>query len=115
MRQVLLPALVSLAVGLSITTGAQSKPPITRADYGQWETLSAGGGGRGGGGGGGGFSPDGRWLSYSVSRQNSTSELRLVKLADNTVKAAPFGSQIAFTTDSKWAGYSVGYSDAEQE
>ena len=47
--------LVILVLGaLALTAGltAQSKPAITRADYGQWETLAVGGGGRGGGGGG---------------------------------------------------------------
>jgi dipeptidyl aminopeptidase/acylaminoacyl peptidase len=116
MRRAIVFATLASTICLSFTLGAQSKAPITRADYGQWETLSAGGGGgRGGGGGGGGFSPDGRWLTYSISRQNQANDLRLLKLADNTLTTIPFGSQLAFTSDSKWAGYSVGYSDAEQE
>src|SRR6476620_2419092 len=114
MRQALLSSALVCALGLSYTLSAQSKPPITRADYGQWESMSVAGGGRGGGGGGG-FSSDGKWLAYNISRQNQTTELRLVKLADNTVKAVPFGSQFTFTSDSKWAAYSIGYSEAEQE
>src|SRR5262245_59603260 len=112
MRRVILSSVLLCTLGFSFTLGAQSKPPITRADYGQWESLSAGGGR---GGGGGGFSPDGKWLTYSISRQNQTSDLRLVKLSDKSVKNVPFGSQLAFTSDSKWAGYSIGYSEAEQE
>ncbi len=94
---------------------AQSKPAITRADYGQWESLSVGGGGRGGGGGGGAFSPDGQWVAYGINRQSRSNELRVTKIADGSTKTIAYGAQPAFSSDGKWAGYSIGHSEAEQE
>jgi hypothetical protein len=95
--------------GFSIViTGAQTKAPVTRADYGQWESIGAAGPR-------GGFSADGQWLAYTVNRSNRNNELRLLKIADGTTKVAAFGSQPAFSADSKWAAYSIGYSEAEQE
>jgi hypothetical protein len=37
------------------------------------------------------------------------------KLADGTTKTVPSGAQVSYTTDSKWAGYSIGVSEAETE
>lgn len=117
------PILVALICALTFTyfvaftpaaprLAAQSKPPVTRADYGQWETLGIGGGR---GGGGGGFSPDGLWMAYGISRVNRSNELRVTKIADGTTKTAAFGAQQAFSSDSKWLAYSIGQSEAEQE
>ena len=103
-----LVAVVVLSTLSVIATGAQSKAPVTRADYGQWESIAAAGPR-------GGFSPDGQWLAYSLSRSNRNNELRLLKIADGTVKTAAFGTQPAFSADSKWAAYALGYSEAEQE
>jgi dienelactone hydrolase len=99
---------VVVSVLLAIGTGAQTKVPVTPADYGQWESIAAAGPR-------GGFSPDGLWLAYSVNRSNRNNELRLLKIADGTAKVAAFGSQPAFSADSRWAAYSIGYSETEQE
>jgi hypothetical protein len=99
---------VVVSVLLAIGTGAQTKAPVTPADYGQWESIAAAGPR-------GGFSPDGLWLAYSVNRSNRNNELRLLKIADGTAKVAAFGSQPAFSADSRWAAYSIGYSETEQE
>jgi hypothetical protein len=106
MKRTMMAAALGLMLGIGL--GAQSKPALTRADYGQWESLSAGGRG-------GGFSPDGRWLSYGLTRTNRANEVRIVKVADGTTVPVPFGAQVAFSSDSAWAAYSIGYSDAEQE
>ena len=87
MRRMLAVVLVS---GLSvIATGAQTKAPVTRADYGQWESIGAAGPR-------GGFSPDGQWLAYALNRSNRNNELRFLKIADGTTKDAAFGTQPAF-------------------
>jgi dipeptidyl aminopeptidase/acylaminoacyl peptidase len=91
---------------------AQAKPAVTRADYGQWESLAVGGGR---GGGGGGFSPDGQWVAYGINRSSRSNELRVTKIADGTTKTAAFGTQQVFSSDSKWVAYSIGQSEAEQE
>ena len=95
-------------LNLSIALSAEKKPPATFADYSQWETLTSAGSY-------GGFSPDGQWLVYAINRSNRDSELRITKLADNTTKTAPFGTQPVFSSDSKWLAYSIGRSEAEQE
>jgi dienelactone hydrolase len=112
MRRILTTALLGLALALPLV--AQTKPPVTRADYGQFETLAVGGGGggRGGGGGGGGFSADGQWLAYGITRVSRSNELRLVKLADNSSTTIKSGGQQTFSSDSKWLAYSI-TSDAE--
>ncbi len=93
---------------LSGTISAQTKKPATPADFGQWETL-------GRPGAYGGFSPDGRWLAYGINRSDRNNELRVLKLADNTVKVAAFGAQPVFSSDSKWLAYSIGMSEADQD
>ncbi len=105
-RNVVIASFVLLI--LTIAIGAQTKPAATFADYGQWESLSPAGGR-------GGFSPDGRFVSYTITRSNRDSELRVAKLADGTTKVIPFGAQAAYSSDSKWLAYSIGQSEAEQE
>src|SRR4030095_13699652 len=106
MRRIL--SLVVFSVVSVIATGAQTKAPVTRSDYGQWESISPAGVR-------GGFSPDGRWLAYGINRSSRDNELRLWKIADGTTKTTAFGSQATFSSDSKWVAYSVGYSETEQE
>jgi acetyl esterase/lipase len=105
-RNLIIACLVFFA--LTITAGAQTKPPATLADYGQWESLASGGSN-------GGLSPDGRWLAYAINRSNRNNELRIMNLADGTTKVAAFGAQPTYSSDSKWFAYSVGVSETEQE
>jgi len=100
--------LTALVLALSTATGAQSKPPLKRSDYGQFESIAPGAAR-------GGFSADGAWMAVSVSRSSRNNELRLIKLADGTTKTVPSGAQVSYTTDSKWAGYSIGFTETEQE
>ena len=90
-----------------------ARPPITRADYGRFESLTGGGGGRGGSSNG--FSADGAWLAYGLTRVNRSDELRLVRLADTSTETVPYGSQATFSSDSKWVAYEVGHSQAETD
>jgi dipeptidyl aminopeptidase/acylaminoacyl peptidase len=89
-----------------------AKPPITRADYGRFESLT-GGGGRGGGSNS--FSADGTWLAYGITRVSRSDELRLVRIADANAETVPYGSQATFSSDSKWVAYAVGHSPAETD
>jgi dipeptidyl aminopeptidase/acylaminoacyl peptidase len=104
---------------LALTTHviAQTKVPPASADYGQWETLVDAGGGGGGRGGptSGGLSPDGKWLAYGINRSNGNNELRVANVAAGTVKTTAFGTQAAYSDDSRWAAFSIGYSEAQQE
>ncbi|MGI8782770.1 MAG: prolyl oligopeptidase family serine peptidase [Acidobacteriota bacterium] len=106
MRQTVATALLSLS--LVITIGAQTKAPVTPADYGQWETLAMVGSR-------GGLSPDGKWLAYAINRSNRNNELRVTNVADGTTKTAAFGAQPVFSSDSRWAAYAIGSSEAQEE
>ena len=102
-------------LALSSSLFAQTKLPPTPAEYGQWETLvDAGGGGRGGGGASG-LSPDGKWLVYGINRSNGNNDLRVTKIADGTTKTIAFGTQPAFSSDSQWLAYSIGYSESQAD
>ncbi len=107
MRRATMFALLGVLV-LTIAIGAQTKPPATFADYGQWETLATTGSN-------GGLSPDGSWLAYGINRSNRNNELRITKLADGTSKIVAFGAQPAYSSDSKWVAYGIGQSEADQE
>lgn len=99
--------LVVVLAGSAVSTGAQSKLPPGPADYGQWETLAPQPRG--------GLSPDGQWLVYGINRSNRNNELRVTKVADGTTKTVAFGSQPAFSADSRWVAYAIGNSEAQDE
>ena len=107
-RNAIAGLLGSLILMLTITIGAQTKPPATFADYGQWESLTTAGAN-------GGLSPDGRWIAYGINRSNRNNELRFVKIADGATKVVAFGAQPVYSSDSKWIGYNIGVSETEQE
>ena len=106
MRRLL--AVVLPWAALTVGLAAQSKPALTRGDYGQFEALSTAAPR-------GGFSPDGRWIVYAITRSNRNNELRIVRVADRKTTVAAFGGQPVFSSDSKWIAYSLGYSEDEQE
>src|SRR3954471_17970578 len=108
-RAVLLPAV------LAASLAAQTKAPATPADYGQWETLLVGGGGRGGRGPApaSGLSPDGKWTAYGINRSNGKNELRAVNVASAAAKTIAFGSQPAFSADSRWLACAMGYPEEQ--
>jgi dipeptidyl aminopeptidase/acylaminoacyl peptidase len=86
---------------------AQTKTPPAPADYGQWEALVPSRAS--------GLSPDGKWLAYGITRANGQNELRVAMVADASTKAYPFATQPAFSADSHWLAYSIGYSESQQE
>jgi dipeptidyl aminopeptidase/acylaminoacyl peptidase len=103
------PILV-LLLPLTLVLIAQTAPkkPPSPAEYGQWETLVTPQRY-------GGLSPDGKWLAYGINRSNGNNEVRITNIADGTVKTTAFGTQPAFSSDSKWAAFSIGYSEAQQD
>jgi dipeptidyl aminopeptidase/acylaminoacyl peptidase len=93
-----------LLLSLAIIGIAQTKPRLTPADYGQWETLGLTT-----------LSPDGKWLAYGLNRSSRNNELRIVSVAGGEPKIAAFGAQPVFSADSRWVAYSIGYSEAQEE
>ena len=98
---------IVVLAGVAVPTAAQSSRPPAAADYGQWETLAPQPRG--------GLSPDGQWLVYGINRSNRNNELRVAKITDGATKTVPFGSQAAFSADSRWLAYAIGYSEAQEE
>jgi dipeptidyl aminopeptidase/acylaminoacyl peptidase len=104
-------ALVAMGIAFSsgalLRVGAQTKPPVAPAEYGQFETLQMAPGG--------GLSPDGRWIAYGINRSNRNNELRITNVADGRTTAVLFGAQAVFSADSQWAAYSIGVSESQEE
>ncbi len=84
---------------------SQTKPAVTPAAYGKWETL-----------GSGDLSPDGKWLAYSIRRVNTDEELRVASVSGSRKETvAAFGRRPVFSDDSKFLAYAIGVSEAEQD
>lgn len=84
---------------------APAKRPLAAKDYGQWESLR----------GSGTLSPDGKWLSYSVSRANGNNELRLAEIAKNEREVFAHATSARFSDDSRMLGYLIGVSPEQRE
>ncbi|MDH5235849.1 MAG: hypothetical protein OEW77_12910, partial [Gemmatimonadota bacterium] len=82
----------------------QQTPVLTPADLGRWETL-----------GSSRLSPDGAWLSYTITRGNQEVELRLSHGARDSAVVIGYGSGAVFSPDSRWFAYLVGVSVQERE
>jgi len=84
---------LSSILAATVPAQAQSKPPVSPSDYGQWESLATFREY-------GGLSPDGKWLAYGINRSNRNNELRVTNIADGTTKTVAFGAQPVFSSDS---------------
>src|SRR6185503_16092882 len=83
---------------------AQGKPLVTNTDLAKWESL-----------GQNRLSPDGTWLTWSVTRGDQDGVVHLRGGARDTHLTIPFGQSAAFSSDSKWFAYLVGVSTVERE
>lgn len=106
-----MPLRLSLAIFaiLSLTLlHGQTKAPVQPKDYAQWESIPT-------------FrnaislSPDGKWLVTQVNHSSRENELRFTRISDGTVKTIAFATQPTFSSDSQWAVYSIGQSEAATE
>ncbi len=78
--------------------------PLTPDAYGQWERLENDR-----------LSPDGEWLTVEVARVNDEDELRIHRVASDSVVVIPYGSRATFSGDGRWVAYSIWYPDDEVE
>src|SRR6059058_5283042 len=99
---------LSSILAATVPAQAQSKPPVSPSDYGQWESLATFREY-------GGLSPDGKWLAYGINRSNRNNDLRVTNIADGTTKTVAFGVQPVFSSDSHWVAYSIGISESQEE
>ena len=103
----------SLVLGLTLAgmlvpgrgVAAQQAPPLTPADYGQFESLGA-------------FEldPTGTWLVHAIRRADDTVELRLQRSdASAETLVLEHGTSPVFSGDGRWMAYRVGVSPDERE
>jgi dipeptidyl aminopeptidase/acylaminoacyl peptidase len=104
-------AVLSAAVLVTVTLGAQTKLPVPPTEYGAWETLVP----QPRASSTGPLSPDGKWLVYGITRSNRDNELRVLEVGSRRVITAPFGEQPSFSSDSRWMAYGIGLSEREEE
>lgn len=97
-------AATGVATLLSHTAHAQPKPVVQQPDLGKWESLGATR-----------LSPDGRWLTWSITRGNEENDLRVRGGARDTTIVVPYGTAASFSTDSKWVAHLVGVSPKERD
>src|SRR5262245_22224203 len=83
---------------------AQNRPLVTREEVAKWESLDQKS-----------LSPDGAWLSWSVTRGDQDGSLHLRGGPKDIHLVVPFGQSAAFASDSKWFAYLVGVSAKERE
>ncbi|HUI55692.1 MAG TPA: prolyl oligopeptidase family serine peptidase [Bryobacteraceae bacterium] len=94
-----------LAASLATCLIAQTKPTLTPADYGKFETLGAGT-----------LSPDGKWLAHEIRRTNGDNELRVAATAGGgKAQVLAFCSGAAFSSDSRWLACESTVSETEQD
>ena len=105
MKKLAGPLLLLIVVISPALLVAQQHRALAPEDYGRWEQLQAQRTP---------LSPDGKWLVYGIGRSNRQNELRLQPGGGGTAHAIAFGEQPAFSSDSRWLAYLVGFSE-EQE
>ena len=76
----------------------------TESDWQDWERL-----------GGSTLSPDGRWIAYTVSKNDGSSELRLRVVATDSTEVFTQGGSPEFSEDAKWLAYRIGKSADERK
>ncbi len=95
---------VLLVLALATSARAQNQPLLTQKDLAQWETL-----------GQNRLSPDGAWLSWSITRGDQDGSLHLRGGAHDAQVTIPFGQSASFSNDSRWFACLVGVSTKERE
>jgi len=109
MKQLINILVIVVVFGTPYATYAQENnetktlKQLTRTDYDQWERL--------------GWRPavseDGKWLVYSITKNNGDTELRLSDLQRSSEKIFKYASWPSFSKDNKWLCYKNGVSGAK--
>ena len=97
--------LVALIVITVAPLDAQDKPRVPPGDYAKWENL-----------GSGELSPDGAWLTVQISRVDMDGELQIHDLSrpDSMPIVVKNATNPAFSADSRWLAFSIGYGEKER-
>jgi dipeptidyl aminopeptidase/acylaminoacyl peptidase len=99
-----IPIIALAALFVVAPLAAQQKPTLTPKDLGKWEALGAPR-----------LSPDGAWISYTITRGNEENDLRLRGGARDTTIVVAYGLQPAFAANSRWAASLIGIAPKERD
>lgn len=83
---------------------AQSTATLEPADYGRWESL-----------GPASLDPFAAFVAHRVTREDETSELRIVGIEADTTWVIPWGENPSFSADGRWLVWHVGVSPEEEQ
>lgn len=104
--QAVLAAILSATISGTASAAPQEAPEAprlsTESDWQEWERL-----------GGSLLSPDGRWIAYTVSKNDGSSELRLRVMAAESTETFAEGRSPSFSKDAKWLAFRIGKSAEE--
>ena len=89
--------MILLLLLAALPLAAQTKPTLQAKDYGRFENLGAAR-----------LSPNGRWMVYGITRVNEQNELRIRRIDRDSTRTASFGSQPAFSANSRWLAWTIG-------
>ncbi|MBL7761673.1 MAG: S9 family peptidase [Sediminibacterium sp.] len=97
--------LFACTVFFSGIAGAQQKKQLTKADYGNWQTI-----------GGTDISPNGNWIAYQITVQENNDTLYVVNRISRQVYKLAFAGNPEFSKDNKWMACRIGlpFKDAEK-
>lgn len=87
-----------------LLAAAQGKPLVTPKDLGKWETLGTSR-----------LSPNGAWLTWSITRGNEEGDLRFRGGPRDSTIVVPYGTQAAFSADSRYVAYLIGVAPKERD
>lgn len=97
-------AVVAVVAFAPLSLLAQTKPLLTTADYGQWQTPGTPK-----------LAPRGDWVAIPIARVNEQNELQIRGITRDTTITVPFATAATFATATPWMSYLVGVSPAERD
>jgi dipeptidyl aminopeptidase/acylaminoacyl peptidase len=96
--------LIACSFAPNVVVAQDTLPVLQKKDYDQWQYLNQTK-----------ISPDGKWISYSISVVDGNDTLFLKSMKDTTHYEFAFGGNLNFSRDSKWAAVRIGVSEKEKE
>ncbi len=102
-RQPLVITALLLVITASVTA-QDTLPAIKPEDYAKWQTL-----------GSASISDDGSWVAWNISLVDGDDTLFIKNAATGKLYKYPLSTGLIFSSDSKWAGCRIGYSEKELE
>ena len=103
-KKILFLNIILLFFSISILFAQSEKKTITPDDYDQWQSISSTI-----------ISDDGKWIAYELSKVEGNDTLFVKNVETDSTYKFNQASHLLFSMDSKWAAFSIGYSEEEME